>query len=331
MNYSNKKSDEKQIIIAPAIDGFKPFKQVIENEYNGKQLNYGEILIFFANLHFDKDKYEMTCNIVRESCTEQTTIKGYVESLKNKLVSLYGDLISDLIMMNTLNECEHKFIKESSVKKYCESILEQLESLSSMAETFATAAQMFGTDRGNVVISMMVDAGIGAFHHSVNYGVISGLLKGEYYLLPYYVVSNSLAALELDLVQTFQNHKHIKKCENCGKFFIPSSRSDEIYCDNIYRNGKTCKQIGYENKINGDEILKEYRKIYKTQNARKQRNRKSSHRIDLYFSQWATFAKSQLDLCQEGKITIQALRDRISKDDWMNGGIRNGDDSEAGK
>ena len=34
------------------------------------------------------------------------------------------------------------------------------------------------------------------------------------------------------------------KCKNCGKFFVPENRSDELYCSNIFENGKNCKEVG---------------------------------------------------------------------------------------
>lgn len=40
--------------------------------------------------------------------------------------------------------------------------------------------------------------------------------------------------------------KSVKKCRNCGKYFLPSSRSDEIYCDNPSPQEEklTCKEYG---------------------------------------------------------------------------------------
>ena len=35
-----------------------------------------------------------------------------------------------------------------------------------------------------------------------------------------------------------------KKCKNCGKFFVPDNRVDELYCNSIYENNKTCKEVG---------------------------------------------------------------------------------------
>lgn len=59
-----------------------------------------------------------------------------------------------------------------------------------------------------------------------------------------------------------------RRCANCGKMFIPRSRSDEIYCDNPSPKNpaKTCKQYGkttgsYEN-IRSDPVLRMCRNIY---------------------------------------------------------------------
>ena len=52
-----------------------------------------------------------------------------------------------------------------------------------------------------------------------------------------------------------ENKLHIRKCENCGKYFIPESRSDEKYCSNPspQNPNKTCKEYGAKKKYR-DEI-----------------------------------------------------------------------------
>ncbi len=60
----------------------------------------------------------------------------------------------------------------------------------------------------------------------------------------------------------------IKKCENCNRFFIPYSRSDEKYCDNISPQDetRTCKKYANERlwyermKLKESKML--YRKVY---------------------------------------------------------------------
>lgn len=106
------------------------------------------------------------------------------------------------------------------------------------------------------------------------------------------------------------------RCQNCGKLFFPHSRSDEIYCDHIFKNGKTCKAVGYQRKIEADEIKRKYRQIYKTQNARKQRNSYNPN-IEARFTAWTKYAKKQLEACQSGKISLAEMSDRISGSGWI--------------
>ena len=95
----------------------------------------------------------------------------------------------------------------------------------------------------------------------------------------------------------------IKKCKNCGKFFTPANRIDEIYCDYEYKDGKTCKEIGYLLKVDKSEILKEYRKVYKTKNAWKNRNKKTVLTAEKEFEKWHKTAKIMLEKAQSGKIS----------------------------
>ena len=131
-----------------------------------------------------------------------------------------------------------------------------------------------------------------------------------------YYINNLYDLYDLTLYHIVTFNYIIKKCENCGRYFYPQTRDDEIYCNNIYKNNKTCKQIGYEIKANQDDILNPYRKIYKTQNARKQRN-KHINNIDARFSKWSKHANSILKKCQDGKITIDKMKQLISGDEWM--------------
>ena len=53
----------------------------------------------------------------------------------------------------------------------------------------------------------------------------------------------------------------INKCHNCNKYFIPSSKSNEKYCNNIYKTtNKTCKEYAakakYREEIKSEPIKK---------------------------------------------------------------------------
>ena len=58
----------------------------------------------------------------------------------------------------------------------------------------------------------------------------------------------------------------IKTCHNCGKYFIPTSRQDEVYCEFLDEDGKTCKEKGtsqtYKKNLESIPVLLEYRRSY---------------------------------------------------------------------
>ena len=59
-------------------------------------------------------------------------------------------------------------------------------------------------------------------------------------------------------------------CLNCGKFFFPKTAHKTLYCDNIFENGKTCKECAsinaYEKTVENGPLLKKYRNKYKNLN-----------------------------------------------------------------
>lgn len=80
-------------------------------------------------------------------------------------------------------------------------------------------------------------------------------------------LDNSEDQIRFEIFKVIQNNFVIKKCNNCGKLFIPL-KSDKIYCDNLYSNtGKTCSEIGankkHQEKMLSSLILKEYQREYK--------------------------------------------------------------------
>ena len=58
----------------------------------------------------------------------------------------------------------------------------------------------------------------------------------------------------------------IKRCQNCGMYFIPNKRLDEIYCDYTRPNGKSCREQGailsYNKRLQDKSAYSEYRRQY---------------------------------------------------------------------
>lgn len=89
------------------------------------------------------------------------------------------------------------------------------------------------------------------------------------YNVPYVFSSYDIfSILSLEL-REFLSHKNhiIRKCQNCGKYFIPNNLKETKYCskENII-TGKTCKQIGreivYKESLKKDNLLDLYRRRY---------------------------------------------------------------------
>lgn len=98
----------------------------------------------------------------------------------------------------------------------------------------------------------------------------------------------------------------IKQCKNCRKYFIPSSRLDEIYCEYPREDGTNCKEIGakvtYRNNIKKNKALQEYQKIYQQKLMAVLRN-KENKELKVEFEKWKTLAREQNKLLKENKKT----------------------------
>ena len=110
-----------------------------------------------------------------------------------------------------------------------------------------------------------------------------------------YSVKNVCSMLSLDLVNVIHKHIRIKLCKNCKQFFIPSKRTDEIYCDRILKNGKTCKELGYSLKIADDPFIATFTKARKTQHARIRYNKHIKDYKEKHYEPWLHAATQARD------------------------------------
>ena len=111
------------------------------------------------------------------------------------------------------------------------------------------------------------------------------------------------AVLE-ELVKTTNNP--IKKCQNCGMYFIPSSRLDEIYCDYPKPNGKNCRDKGafqaYNERLKQNKALAEYRRLYQLKSMAVGRN-KDNKQMKKDFEKWKKDAKDRVNKLKHGFLT----------------------------
>jgi len=121
------------------------------------------------------------------------------------------------------------------------------------------------------------------------------------------------AVLE-ELVKTTNNP--IKKCQNCGMYFIPSSRLDEIYCDYPKEKGKTCREQGavqaYNERLKQNKALAEYRRLYQLKSMAVGRN-KDNKQMKKDFDKWKKDAKDKVNKLKRGTLTEDEVYEWLTR------------------
>lgn len=108
----------------------------------------------------------------------------------------------------------------------------------------------------------------------------------------------------------------IKKCQNCGMYFIPTSRLDEIYCDYAKENGKTCREQGailtYNKRLQEKSAYAEYRKTYQQKFVAVSKN-KEDKQLKKDFDEWKKIAKEKINNLKHGELTEKEVYEWIMK------------------
>ena len=79
-----------------------------------------------------------------------------------------------------------------------------------------------------------------------------------------YSFNSLMSAYYFCVLYFIENNIPIKICKNCRKYFIPENRISSIYCNKIFENNKTCREVGainaYNEKLKKDEVNLLYRR-----------------------------------------------------------------------
>ncbi len=133
------------------------------------------------------------------------------------------------------------------------------------------------------IISSLYTELIGVQH--IDFRIIS--TGEEFHSL--YTIKSSMSLLVFELSHCMEKEIPFLKCANCGHYFVPDGRIDQIYCtyQSPQRDGKTCREIGAQvtraNKEKNDVVTREYRKTYmryKMNAKRHPGNRNVANRFD---------------------------------------------------
>lgn len=103
----------------------------------------------------------------------------------------------------------------------------------------------------------------------------------------------------------------IKKCQNCGKYFIPIYRQNEIYCDFENIDGSpTCREKGasetYRKNLESIPALLEYRRTYQKKIMIASRN-KEDKQLRKDFDKWKKEAQAKIKLYKQNKLSENEL------------------------
>ncbi len=137
-------------------------------------------------------------------------------------------------------------------------------------------------------------------------------------LAPYcFTSTNIIQTFIIELVElTSIDNIEIKQCKNCGKYFVPDNRADEIYCSNIYENGKTCKEVGHfrtqQKLMKENDDLRIYRNVYQKLLLRTRRNPMN----DEYEKEFQTFKQKNIELKEKvnnGELTQEQYMEWLNK------------------
>ena len=94
--------------------------------------------------------------------------------------------------------------------------------------------------------------------------------NNRYAIQEIYKINNFYSLLFLELYFILQEKTYLKKCKNCDKYFL-TTNSAIIYCDNVFEDNKTCREIGankvFTKNLEKDEAYNLYRKVYKKKQA----------------------------------------------------------------
>lgn len=85
-------------------------------------------------------------------------------------------------------------------------------------------------------------------------------------MVSYFMIQTLDEMLYLEFMEMLKRGIRIKRCGLCGKYFVLADKRKRDYCDRIYKNNRTCKQIGAKLKFNesleSDPYLKQFQTIY---------------------------------------------------------------------
>ena len=265
---------EEDYCIVYATGNIFPVENIISVEKK-----YGEVIKDFLNFDF----IDKIANAINPIPAKSKYINDYIDECYQKLKNNNNEIVLIFfleeyrcILLDIFDDPNEDIV--SNVKFYLYSLIMIQENLLSFIRTGEISNGLLTMLKSITNIQVRID-----FSKTTSYNFL-------------YETRDIYSLLAIDIKMIKDKSIIIKKCANCGKYFIPSNRSDEIYCDNVFRSGKTCKQVGYEEKEKKDPFKSLYTKARKTQHARIHRNIENKPNYkEAHYIPWRTAAEKARD------------------------------------
>ncbi len=219
---------------------------------------FGHVVLEFAKIEIH-DIIDSLNKISNANNTILVNQYAYFQMLEHLSVQ-YNKAVISLILEHTWNKYPYdrygcSIELSDAEKKLCKMRLFRLEILK-----FCTNSQDFG------FLEHFCVENLDPTRQNISIQIRYNASNSTLYQL--YETTDIASMLSLDLANMQSYNINVKVCANCYQPFIPSKRSDEIYCDRIYKGGKTCKQLGYFEKEKSDPFKRLFTAARKVQYAR---------------------------------------------------------------
>ncbi len=253
----------------------------------------------------DKDyKFELSSNYGSNESYLKATTKIF-EDLQENLIDLQQELIKAVTYIYNLNN-NTELEKYTYSERYAVYLIKRIGNL----HTYY---------KNDFVMRDSYSKKYQEFCNKNEYDILESLhTKNMFLSMSDTHKSNDLSSIcyaILDELSKTPNYP-IKKCQNCGMYFIPTSKVDEIYCDYPKENSKSCRDLGafqsYTERLKQNKAMGEYRRTYQQKFMQVRKNKKNKD-LSNDFEIWKKQAKEKINLMKKGKLTENEVFEWILK------------------
>lgn len=273
------------------------------------------ILVYFANLNHEcikqKDGEQSEELEKIRACFYGTqsfeTLREYGDKARKELDKLCGEDVANILLLKL-----EQNIDDPHIDDYEEILNNCLDKACKLSDDYCTLLCVTNdnkTERSKLGEHLFNTSSRNLFKINCYPLIARSNSTGKLTAICCYEVSSLEDALKMYFAIALMENTAICNCRVCKKYFVPTTRRDEIYCEK-------CRKYSYDEKIE-DEARKAYRSIYKTQISRERRNTQSIPDIEERFKRWRKFAKAQLAAYDKKGIDLDTFKQAISSDRWM--------------